>query len=106
MAQARNFNEAFGSTRRLDGFIISKVDTVGDMMGYVLLSIGRKTCSDLFRTLVSMVHATGIPVLFLGTGMLQQSSFAVMQPILKVSGQHYSDLRSLNISHVVSLLMT
>ena len=31
--QARNFNAAFGSQRRLDGFIISKCDTVGDMVG-------------------------------------------------------------------------
>lgn len=30
--QARNFNAAFGSQRRLDGFIISKCDTVGDMV--------------------------------------------------------------------------
>ena len=43
----------------MDGFIISKCDTVGDMVG----------------TLVSMVHATGIPVVFLGVG------------------QHYGDLR-------------
>jgi signal recognition particle receptor subunit alpha len=69
--QARNFNAAFGAGRSLDGFIISKCDTVGEMVG----------------TLVSMVHATGIPVLFLGTG------------------QHYSDLRTLNISWAVKLLM-
>jgi signal recognition particle receptor subunit alpha len=69
--QARNFDAAFGPGRRLDGFIISKCDTVGDMVG----------------TLVSMVHATGIPVLFLGTG------------------QHYSDLRTLRPESVVSLLM-
>ncbi|KAK0703579.1 hypothetical protein B0T26DRAFT_658923 [Lasiosphaeria miniovina] len=42
VAQARNFNAAFGSGRSLDGFIISKCDTVGDMVG----------------TLVSIVHAT------------------------------------------------
>jgi len=30
--QARNFNAAFGSGRTLDGFIISKCDTVGDMV--------------------------------------------------------------------------
>jgi len=30
--QARNFNAAFGSDRSLDGFIISKCDTVGDMV--------------------------------------------------------------------------
>ncbi|KAI9823421.1 MAG: hypothetical protein M1832_002431 [Thelocarpon impressellum] len=40
--QARNFDAAFGQGRHLDGFIISKCDTVGDMVG----------------TLVSMVHAT------------------------------------------------
>ncbi|KAI9786321.1 MAG: hypothetical protein M1816_008062 [Peltula sp. TS41687] len=70
--QARNFNAAFGAGRGLDGFIISKCDTVGDMVG----------------TLVSMVFATGIPVVFLGTG------------------QHYSDLRTLNIAWAVRLLMS
>ena len=72
VAQARSFNAAFGGTRRLDGFIISKCDTVGDMVG----------------SLVSMVHATGIPVVFLGTG------------------QHYGDLRTLNVSWAVNLLMS
>jgi signal recognition particle receptor subunit alpha len=72
VAQARNFNAAFGAGRRLDGFIISKCDTVGDMVG----------------SLVSMVHATGIPVVFLGVG------------------QHYGDLRTLNVGWVVGLLMT
>ncbi|KAL7773767.1 hypothetical protein CFE70_003734 [Pyrenophora teres f. teres 0-1] len=72
VAQARNFNASFGVGRTLDGFIISKCDTVGDMVG----------------TLVSMVHATGIPVVFLGTG------------------QHYSDLRTLNVGAVTRLLMS
>ncbi|KAI5287585.1 hypothetical protein KEM55_009323, partial [Ascosphaera atra] len=31
--QARNFNQAFGPGRNLDGFIISKCDTVGEMVG-------------------------------------------------------------------------
>ena len=70
VAQARSFNEAFGKGRRLDGFIISKCDTVGDMRG----------------TLVSMVHATGIPVLFLGVG------------------QHYGDIRTLNVKRYVQPL--
>ncbi|KAI5852282.1 signal recognition particle, alpha subunit, N-terminal-domain-containing protein [Tricharina praecox] len=70
--QARNFNAAFGSGRTLDGFIISKCDTVGDMIG----------------TLISMVYATGIPVVFLGVG------------------QNYQDLRTLNISWAVGLLMS
>lgn len=70
--QARNFNAAFGGKRGLDGFIISKCDTVGDMMG----------------SLVSMVHATGIPVVFLGVG------------------QHYGDLRTLNVGSVVGMLMS
>jgi len=72
VAQARNFNASFGAGRNLDGFVISKCDTVGDMVG----------------TLVSMVHATGIPVVFLGTG------------------QHYSDLRTLNVGAVTRLLMS
>ena len=71
VAQARNFNKAFGPGRGLDGFIISKCDTVGDMVG----------------SLVSMVHATGIPVVFLGVG------------------QHYGDLRTLNVVWAVGLLM-
>ncbi|EHL00795.1 putative Signal recognition particle receptor subunit alpha [Glarea lozoyensis 74030] len=33
VAQARNFNTSFGAGRSLDGFIISKCDTVGDMVG-------------------------------------------------------------------------
>jgi len=70
--QARNFNTAFGAGKSLDGFIISKCDTVGDMIG----------------TLISMVFATGIPVLFLGTG------------------QNYQDLRTLNTSWAVKLLMS
>lgn len=69
--QARNFNQAFGPGRTLDGFIISKCDTVGDMVG----------------TLVSMVHATGIPIVFLGVG------------------QHYGDLRGLSVPWAVGLLM-
>lgn len=72
VAQARSFNAAFGATRQLDGFIISKCDTVGDMVG----------------SLVSMVHATGIPVVFLGVG------------------QHYGDLRTLNVGWAVALLMS
>lgn len=32
VAQARSFNAAFGNARNLDGFIISKCDTVGDMV--------------------------------------------------------------------------
>ena len=69
--QARNFNKAFGRNRSLDGFIISKCDTVGDQIG----------------TIVSMVAATGIPVVFLGVG------------------QHYGDLRQLSIPWAVRLLM-
>ena len=72
VAQARNFNSSFGPGRGLDGFVISKCDTVGDMVG----------------TLVSMVHATGIPVVFLGVG------------------QHYADLRGLNVGSVCRLLMS
>lgn len=70
--QARNFNRAFGRNRSLDGFIISKCDTVGDQIG----------------TIVSMVAATGIPVVFLGVG------------------QHYGDLRQLSIPWAVKLLMS
>lgn len=50
--QARNFNNAFGPERNIDFFLISKCDTVGDMLG----------------TLVNMTSSTGIPVLFVGVG--------------------------------------
>ncbi|RFU75986.1 fused signal recognition particle receptor [Trichoderma arundinaceum] len=72
VAQARNFNAAFGSERALDGFIISKCDTVGDMVG----------------TLVSLVHATNVPVVFVGVG------------------QHYSDLRNFSVKWAVEKLLS
>ncbi|KAF2722180.1 P-loop containing nucleoside triphosphate hydrolase protein [Polychaeton citri CBS 116435] len=79
VAQARNFSKEFvdekGALRSggkgMDGFIVSKCDTVGDMVG----------------VLVSMVFATGIPVVFLGVG------------------QHYGDLRGLNVGWAVDKLM-
>lgn len=70
--QARNFNAAFGSGRALDGFIISKCDAVGDMVG----------------ALVSLVHATNLPVLFVGVG------------------QMYSDLRNFSVKWAVEKLMS
>jgi len=72
VAQARNFNAAFGAGRKLDGFIISKCDTVGDMVG----------------TLVSLVHATNVPVLFVGVG------------------QHYSDIRNFSVKWAVEKLLS
>ncbi|KAK8064695.1 signal recognition particle- alpha subunit- N-terminal-domain-containing protein [Apiospora phragmitis] len=71
VAQARNFNASFGQGRSLDGFIISKCDTVGDMVG----------------TLVSIVHATNVPVLFVGVG------------------QHYSDIRNFSVRWAVEKLL-
>ncbi|EPE05079.1 signal recognition particle receptor subunit alpha [Ophiostoma piceae UAMH 11346] len=71
VAQARNFNAAFGNARTLDGFIISKCDTVGNMVG----------------TLVSLVHATNVPILFVGVG------------------QHYSDLRNFSVKWAVERLL-
>lgn len=50
--QAKNFNSAFGNSRNLDFFLISKCDTVGDMIG----------------SMVNMTYSTGIPVLFVGIG--------------------------------------
>lgn len=52
--QARNFSAALGRSRNLDGFIISKVDTVGELVG----------------TIVSMVYVSGMPVVFVGTGQM------------------------------------
>ena len=76
VAQARDFYNAFGhntdgSKRGLDGFIVSKCDTVGEMVG----------------TIVSMVHATGVPVVAVGVG------------------QHYPDLRTLSVGWCTRLLM-
>lgn len=70
--QAKNFNDAFGKARNLDFFIISKCDTVGEMLG----------------TMVNMVYATGIPILFVGVG------------------QTYVDLRTLSIQWAVRTLMS
>lgn len=72
VGQAQNFNKAFGKNRRLDGFVVSKCDTVGDQIG----------------TIISTISATGIPVFFLGVG------------------QHYGDLRTLNVPWAVRLLMS
>ncbi|KAH6646942.1 signal recognition particle, alpha subunit, N-terminal-domain-containing protein [Truncatella angustata] len=72
VAQAQNFNASFGQGRHLDGFIISKCDTVGDMVG----------------TIVSIVHATNVPVLFVGVG------------------QHYEDIRSFSVKWAVKKLLS
>ncbi|RMZ90537.1 hypothetical protein DV736_g2208, partial [Chaetothyriales sp. CBS 134916] len=71
VGQAQNFTRALGKNRKLDGFIVSKIDTVGDACG----------------TIVSMVHATGVPVQFIGVG------------------QHYGDLRQLSVPWAVKMLM-
>lgn len=76
VAQARDFYNAFGfntdgTKRGLDGYIVSKCDTVGEMVG----------------TIVSMVHATGVPVVAVGVG------------------QHYPDLRTLSVAWCTRLLM-
>lgn len=68
--QAINFNNAFGNRRNLDFFIISKVDTVGDLVG----------------TMINMVMATKVPILFMGTG------------------QTYTDIKRLNIKRIVDML--
>ena len=55
VAQARSFTNALTSANRaLDGFIISKMDTVEDLVG----------------TVVSMVYSTGVPVWYLGVGQM------------------------------------
>jgi signal recognition particle receptor subunit alpha len=72
VGQAQNFTKALGKGRRLDGFIVSKIDTIGDACG----------------TIVSLVHATGVPVQFIGIG------------------QHYGDLRQLSVPWAVKMLMS
>jgi signal recognition particle receptor subunit alpha len=55
VSQARSFTNALTTAnRRLDGFIISKMDTVEDLVG----------------TVVSMVYSTGVPVWYLGVGQM------------------------------------
>ena len=55
VSQARSFNNALQvGNRPLDGFIISKMDTVDDLVG----------------TVVSMVYATGVPIWYLGVGQM------------------------------------
>ena len=55
VSQARSFTNALNSANRgLDGFIISKMDTVEDLVG----------------TVVSMVYSTGVPVWYLGVGQM------------------------------------
>lgn len=71
VGQAQNFTRALGKGRILDGFIVSKIDTIGDACG----------------TIVSLVHATGVPVQFIGVG------------------QHYGDLRTLSVPWAVKMLM-
>lgn len=69
--QAVNFNSAFGNRRSLDFFLILKVDTVGDLVG----------------TMINMVVATRVPILFVGTG------------------QVYTDIKRLSVKSVVEALM-
>jgi signal recognition particle receptor subunit alpha len=55
VSQARSFRNALATASRgLDGFIISKMDTVEDQVG----------------TVVNMVYSTGVPVWFLGVGQM------------------------------------
>ncbi|KAG9777541.1 P-loop containing nucleoside triphosphate hydrolase protein, partial [Aureobasidium melanogenum] len=70
--QAQNFTKALGKNRKLDGFIVSKIDTVGSGIG----------------TMISLVHATSVPVQFIGVG------------------QHYGDLRQLSVPWAVNMLMS
>ncbi|CDO93200.1 unnamed protein product [Kluyveromyces dobzhanskii CBS 2104] len=70
--QAQNFNQAFGKERNLDFFIISKCDTVGELLG----------------TMVNMVYATNIPILFIGVG------------------QTYTDIRTLSVEWAVNSLLS
>lgn len=72
VGQAQNFTKALGKNRKLDGFIVSKVDTVGSGIG----------------TMISLVHATSVPVQFIGVG------------------QHYGDLRQLSVPWAVNMLMS
>lgn len=70
--QAKNFNGAFGKGRGLDAFIVSKCDTVGGQLG----------------SIVDLVYATKVPVLFVGVG------------------QTYTDLRVLSVEWVINQLLS
>lgn len=99
VSQARHFAEQFvdqkgqmrSNGKGMDGFIISKCDTVGDMVG-TLVSMVHATgmCFPFSSSLCSAetdAYITGIPVVFLGVG------------------QHYGDLRGLNVDWAVNKLM-
>ena len=98
VSQARHFAEQFvdskgqmrSAGKGMDGFIISKCDTVGDMVG-TLVSMVHAT-GELFSSSLYFANKrtdvwTGIPVVFLGVG------------------QHYGDLRGLNVDWAVNKLM-
>ncbi|CAI5759703.1 unnamed protein product [Candida verbasci] len=52
VAQADSFKKAFGNNRHINYFIVSKVDTVGNLMG----------------TLINLSAATNTSIIFIGTG--------------------------------------
>jgi signal recognition particle receptor subunit alpha len=60
VAQARSFNSAFGNTRKLDGFIISKCDTVGDMVRYCIMFPLRAMVSNIFTDRYTCVYGACI----------------------------------------------
>lgn len=91
--QALSFNASLGKGRRLDGFIVSKCDSVGNMVCCIGTHEGQEprirniAYALQVGTLVNMAHTTSIPILFLGTG------------------QSYGDLRAMNVDWVCDLLL-
>jgi len=81
--QARNFNAAFGNDRSLDGFIISKCDTVGDMVSTLppILSIVR-SASLIFNSIAHRLE----PSLAWSLQLEFRCYFWVLARIIRISG--------------------
>lgn len=97
MDQLTKFNQALldwsGSEnpRLVDGIMLSKFDTVDDQVVWTLICFFffffLLTFEQKVGTAVSLVYSSGLPIVFLGTG------------------QHYTDLKKLNIGAVVKALL-
>lgn len=80
--------------RGIDGMILTKMDIIDDKVSLLIDCRGQRvvliTCYRAFLQVgaaLSMTYVTGQPIVFIGTG------------------QTYTDLRAMKVSHVVNALM-
>lgn len=107
VAQARNFNAAFGATRRLDGFIISKCDTVGDMVSSPPATIyASRLISPRLELSFPWYMRRGHPFYSWVCDSLPFVNERQHTNLLIGVGQHYSDIRSLNVKWAVDKLLS